>query len=222
MASFFGPSHRCKEFASRLPNSKNNRKIHVLVLALPITLILTACSGGGGSSNGGTATDTTPAAAVVTVFPATATLAASAAMQFSATVQNSSSTVLWQVNSAAGGNSSVGVIDATGRYTAPANVPNPPNVTVTALLLADSSKLGSAAVTIVPPPGPSVAVLPPATSAAVGAIIAFTATVQNSTSPVTWKVNSINGGNTIIRHDTRRAPSPLFTRHRPMSPLPRW
>ncbi len=70
-------------------------------------------------------------------------------LQFNATVQNASDpAVNWQVNQTAGGNPMVGMIDSTGLYTAPALVPNPPTVTVTAVLQSDSSKTGSSSVTI--------------------------------------------------------------------------
>ena len=70
-------------------------------------------------------------------------------LQFNATVQNASdSAVNWQVNQTAGGNPTVGMIDSTGLYTAPALVPNPPTVTVTAVLQSDSTKTGSSSVTI--------------------------------------------------------------------------
>jgi hypothetical protein len=70
-------------------------------------------------------------------------------LQFNATVQNASDpAVNWQVNQTAGGNPMVGMIDSTGLYTAPALVPNPPTVTVTAVLQSDSTKTGSSSVTI--------------------------------------------------------------------------
>jgi hypothetical protein len=70
-------------------------------------------------------------------------------LQFNATVQNAlDPAVNWQVNQTAGGNPMVGMIDSTGLYTAPALVPNPPTVTVTAVLQSDSTKTGSSSVTI--------------------------------------------------------------------------
>lgn len=70
-------------------------------------------------------------------------------LQFNATVQNASDpAVNWQVNQTTGGNPMVGMIDSTGLYTAPALVPNPPTVTVTAALQSDSTKTGSSSVTI--------------------------------------------------------------------------
>ena len=64
-------------------------------------------------------------------------------------VENAASTAVnWQVNGTAGGNATVGLIDSTGLYTAPALVPSQPTVPVTAVLQSDPTKTGSASVTI--------------------------------------------------------------------------
>ena len=109
-------------------------------LAAVMVMTLSACGGGGNNNNN------TPA---VTVSPATANVVEGSTQQFTATVINSSSTtVTWQVNGVAGGNSSVGTIDATGLYTAPAIVPSPASVTVTAVLQANPNLSSNAIVTI--------------------------------------------------------------------------
>ncbi len=70
-------------------------------------------------------------------------------MQFKAVVENApSSSVNWQVNLTTGGNPMVGTIDPAGLYTAPAVVPSPPTVIVTAVLQSDSTKVASSSVTI--------------------------------------------------------------------------
>ena len=70
-------------------------------------------------------------------------------MQFDAVVKNaSSSAVNWQVNLTTGGNPMVGTIDPTGLYTAPASVPIPPTVIVTAVLQSETTKTGSSTVNI--------------------------------------------------------------------------
>jgi hypothetical protein len=56
----------------------------------------------------------------------------------------------WTVNGIGGGNSTVGTIDTTGLYTAPASVPIPATVAVAATSRVDPSKTGTAAVTILP------------------------------------------------------------------------
>jgi hypothetical protein len=85
----------------------------------------------------------------VTVAPTSAQPFPGERVQFSATVQNAASTaVTWQVNGVPGGNLTLGIIDSTGKYTAPALVPNQPSVTITAVLQSDSTKTGSASVNI--------------------------------------------------------------------------
>jgi hypothetical protein len=49
----------------------------------------------------------------------------------------------------------VGTISASGVYTAPASVPSPATVTVTAVSVQDPTKMASAQVTITAPPPPS-------------------------------------------------------------------
>jgi hypothetical protein len=70
-------------------------------------------------------------------------------MQFTATVENTENkAVNWFVANVAGGNATVGTIDATGLYTAPQAVPNPAQATVKAVAQAEGSKSGSAIVNI--------------------------------------------------------------------------
>ncbi len=88
-------------------------------------------------------------AVTVSVSPGSATLQAGASQSFAATVANSSdTTVTWQVNNVAGGDSTVGSISLAGVYTAPASVPSPATVTITAVSTADNSRSASAQVTI--------------------------------------------------------------------------
>src|SRR5262249_10131432 len=71
---------------------------------------------------------------------------------FTATVTGAASTVAWSVNTVAGGDPVVGVIDTNGHYVAPMTVPNPAAVTVTATSTASPSSSGSAQVTVLPLP----------------------------------------------------------------------
>jgi hypothetical protein len=85
----------------------------------------------------------------VTISPTSATVATGGTQQLTATVQNTSNTaVTWQVNGVTGGNATVGTISSSGLYTAPATVPSPATVTVTAVSQADPTKSASAQVTI--------------------------------------------------------------------------
>jgi len=91
-------------------------------------------------------------AAAVSVSPLTATVPAGKTQQFTATVTGASNVaVSWTVNKVAGGNTTVGTVSATGLYTAPAAVPSPAAVTVAATSKEDSTKSGSATVTVSKP-----------------------------------------------------------------------
>jgi hypothetical protein len=90
-----------------------------------------------------------PAAVTVTISPTTASVRINRTRQFSAQVQNgANTTVIWKVNGVAGGNPTIGTISSTGLYRAPAAVPQPAVVTVSATAAADQSKVASASVTI--------------------------------------------------------------------------
>jgi hypothetical protein len=87
----------------------------------------------------------------ITLTPTTVTVATSQSQQFTATVTNASnSAVTWEVNGIIGGNSAtVGSITSGGYYTAPTTVPNPSQVTITALPTADTKKQATATLTVV-------------------------------------------------------------------------
>jgi Protein of unknown function (DUF1565) len=95
----------------------------------------------------------------VSISPSLVTLATLATQQFTATVSGTTNTaVSWQVNGAAGGNSTVGVITTTipgttgeSLYLGPAAVPSPASVSVTAVSQADPTKSATATVTIQAP-----------------------------------------------------------------------
>ncbi|MEO8467928.1 MAG: S8 family serine peptidase [Gammaproteobacteria bacterium] len=94
----------------------------------------------------------TPIPVTVDVAPSTATIQASTTQQFTATVSNSTNmAVNWSVNGLPGGDNSVGVVSATGLYTAPA-VTAALVVTVSAVWSGDSTRSGSAQVTVNPVP----------------------------------------------------------------------
>lgn len=84
----------------------------------------------------------------IAVSPQSAVVGAGQVAPFAANVMGGSSAVVWSVNGVAGGNSTVGTIDAAGNYTAPAVTTNS-TATVTAASMSDPSKSASASVTIV-------------------------------------------------------------------------
>ena len=135
----------------------------------------------------------------VTVTPSSAIVLAGGGTQaFQASVANagSNTAVTWKVNNIIGGNATVGTISAAGLYTAPATIPTPPTVTVTAVAAADPTRTGFATVTVA---NITVSVSPASTSLATGATQSFIASVQNTANiAVTWQVNGITGGNATV------------------------
>jgi uncharacterized protein YjdB len=134
----------------------------------------------------------------VSIAPTSASVQVNATQQFTATVHNSvNQSVTWDVNGTVGGNATVGWIDTTGLYMAPASATT---VTVHATSVATPSAVGSAPVTVTNPTPPvSVTISPTSATVRTGKTAQFTATVQNtSNTAVTWKVNGITGGNSTI------------------------
>ncbi|PYU22449.1 MAG: hypothetical protein DMG32_18200 [Acidobacteria bacterium] len=89
----------------------------------------------------------------MTISPTTANVPAGQTLQFSASVQNSTANVIWQVNGLTGGDAADGTITSTGAYTATYSAPNvssPLTVTVTAVLQVNPSLAASAGITVVP------------------------------------------------------------------------
>lgn len=97
-------------------------------------------SGGSGGNSSGVSINLSPSSATVVVGQSVA---------FQATVTGTTNTaVTWEVNGMTGGNSTVGTV-TSGVYTAPATVPNPASVTVTAVSQADTTQFKSATVLVV-------------------------------------------------------------------------
>lgn len=92
----------------------------------------------------------------VSISPSVVTLATLATQPFTATVSGSTNTgVTWQVSGVTGGNSTNGLVSTTvlgttseAIFLAPAAVPSPASVSVTAVSQADSTKSATATVTI--------------------------------------------------------------------------
>src|SRR5277367_1861065 len=113
---------------------------------IPVLLVLAAwCAGCSGLSDvkGGGSTSTVG----ITVAPTLTSVIVSQTASFSATVTGTTNTgVNWFVNGVAGGAAATGTINANGLFTAPALVPNPATVVVTAVSQADSTKNAPAGV----------------------------------------------------------------------------
>jgi hypothetical protein len=88
---------------------------------------------------------------VVTVTPTNTSVVTGATQQLTASVAGTTNTaVTWTVQGAGCSGATCGTIGTNGLYTAPSAVPSPANVTVTATSSADSSKMASTSVTILP------------------------------------------------------------------------
>jgi hypothetical protein len=149
---------------------------------LSIILFFSGCSGG--------STTAPPSSLVsVTVTAPKNTVAVGQTLTFTATVAGTTNmAVTWSVS---GG----GTISPIGVYTAPATVPNPNKVTVTATSQADTTKSGSFTVTVVPSSAVQVSVQPTTASVSDFRTQQFTATVTGSSNTaVTWQVNGVTGG----------------------------
>jgi len=127
----------------------------------------------------------------VASIPSAATLPTGGSQQFAATVTGASNTsVTWEVNGVAGGNSATGTVSNLGSYQAPASVPSGGGVTVTAVADANGVNLASALVTIVSgAPTVTVTTSPTVTEVYTGATQTFVANVTGiSNTAVNWQV----------------------------------
>jgi uncharacterized protein (DUF1800 family) len=115
-----------------------------LAFAFAPIVLLSGCS---------SLTPSTPKQPTVTVTvsgPSQARIGATAT--YSATVTNQTNTaVTWEVNSVAGGNSTVGTITSAGVYTPPAVLPTGNAVTITAVSVGTPTATGSAPVALLNP-----------------------------------------------------------------------
>src|SRR5262249_42791910 len=88
-------------------------------------------------------------AVTIAIDPINITLPLSSTKLFKATVTGTTTTnVIWSVNGIVGGNATVGTIDATGNYKAPAALPAGNPVTVKATSVADQAVFAVATVTL--------------------------------------------------------------------------
>jgi hypothetical protein len=151
------------------------------------------CNGNGVSASAdATVTVTAPVPVSVTISPKTASAYTNGTQQFSATVSGSSNTaVTWSVNNVTGGNATIGTVNSSGLYTAPATVPNPATVTVTATSVADTKQFDSAAISIVAATAPTVALSCPDASVPFGGNQACTITTTGD--PVPTLKSSVTG-----------------------------
>jgi hypothetical protein len=147
-----GPREKADHIsASRVEEISLNRRF--LTLFPLLALLLTGCATVRGSGSGTTPQQPAPKQIQVSVSPSPANVRAGSSQQFTATVTGSTnSTVTWSVNNIPGGNSStVGTINSSGNYSAPAVLPSANTVAIQATSSADSSAFGVSNVTLLNP-----------------------------------------------------------------------
>jgi len=159
------------------------------VIPSPATVTITATSlTDSTQSSTATVTVTAGTALSFTIAPSAVSIYTSRTQQFTATFNVSANTgVTWEVNSTIGGDATHGTISSTGLYTAPATVPSPAAVTITAISQSDPTKTVTAQVTVVL--GTTIVVLPIFATVPAGATQAFTATANSQPLTVTWTLN---------------------------------
>jgi hypothetical protein len=141
---------------------------------------------------------------VVSLLPISASVSTGAAQVFTASVTGTgspSTAVTWSVNGVAGGNETFGTIVSNGAasavYAAPAALPTPAIVTVTATSVADTSKSANASVTIVCSGANSIS--PASANVALSATQTFTASFCPApATTIVWDVNGVPGGNATL------------------------
>lgn len=174
------------------------------VMPSPASVTVTAISQANPSDHGSALITLQASSGAVSVLPVAATVAPGGAQILTASISGSGTLaggVAWSVDGVAGGSATLGTIVVNGAtsavYTAPAAIPSPATVTVTAASVADPTKAGSALVTIacaVPS-----AIAPPSAQVALGLLQAFTATFCGAAgAQVAWDVNEISGGDSSV------------------------
>jgi uncharacterized protein (TIGR03437 family) len=127
-------------------------QINLIVPSLPGGDQPVLASIGGVSSQAGVSLPISSAVGspvVVTLAPDGRTIRCGATLSLTTKVTNTSDlAVTWQVNGVAGGNAAVGTVSAAGVYTAPAVLPNPASVTVTAVSHFDPTAKASVTVNL--------------------------------------------------------------------------
>ncbi len=156
--------------------------------------LLSGC--GGGSNQEAAPTVATPIS--VAVSPATMSVQAGQSQPFTATVTNDSAGkgVTWALSGAGCSGAMCGTLSAASSasgtaitYTAPANAPTPPAISLTAMSVTDPTKTAAAAITVTSAsPAIAVSLSPTSPSVQVGLAQPFTATVTNDSAKkgVTW------------------------------------
>ena len=169
-------------------NGKSSTTTTIVVVALLSEWAWTLGCGAGGASS----PPPPPPSIVVTLTPANGSVVLGNQVTFVATVTNTTDTaVTWSVGGVPGGNATLGTITSAGVYTAPADLPSPATVQVTATSHADSTKSGTGTLAITS--DMALSLTPNPASVELGATQAFQATVTSSGHPDTSIRWSLSG-----------------------------
>lgn len=193
-------------------------RIAAIVAAMLLLGMFAACGGISGSGSGG-GPPPPPDKITLSVSPSSTNVIAGGTTNFVAAVKNASSDVKWAVNGVEGGTATTGTIVNTGMdkatFTAPDSLSTPANFTITAVLVLDPTKSGSATVNI---PAVGVVVAPSTTSLYAdvpgnawpvdATQRQFTATVNNAANQTaTWAVAGGSANGTIDANGIYSAPA---------------
>jgi hypothetical protein len=167
--------------------------------SVTISAIAQAGSGAAASAAVAITSDVT-----INIAPTSATVPTGGNQSFSATISSAGKPapgVTWSANGISGGNASTGTINSTGSetatYLAPALVPAPPSISVTATSIADVTKSASASVTI--ECGSANSISPSSASVSLGQSQVFTASLcAPAGAAITWDVNGVVGGSSAL------------------------
>ncbi|MGC2830920.1 MAG: hypothetical protein WB994_14885 [Candidatus Acidiferrum sp.] len=128
----------------------------------------------------------------VSLTPTSSSVLLGNSQAFAATVTNTTNTsVSWSVNGIPNGSTSTGTITTAGLYTAPADLPSPVTVNVTATSQADTTKSATAQLTITS--DIAISLSPPNAGVELGATQGFRAAISSSGHPDTTLRWSISG-----------------------------
>lgn len=151
-----------------------------------------ACGCSQSAATGGGLPPPQPPSIEISVTPQSENITLGNSQSFVATVTNTTNTsVSWSVNGVAGGNSVNGVIDPAGMYIAPADLPSPATIRITATSAADPTKSATANVTVIS--DISIQLTPNAAGVELGAVQVFTPAISSAGHPDTAVRWSLSG-----------------------------
>jgi hypothetical protein len=156
-----------------------------------------------GCSSNSSSSAPPPASVTVNVLSSSSSVLLGNTQQLTVTVMGTSNTtVTWSVNGVAGGNSTVGTITNAGLYTAPADLPSPATVTISATSQANTSASGTISLKITSDIALSVSTVPAGIqSVSAGTTLQLQASVTSAGHPdeaVNWSVNGVTNGNSNV------------------------